>query len=65
MAAAFRRIGSRPSAEPAPNLTLDVVMYLGILLLAAVLLLWRLPPVEYSSWSDDVNGLRTASFSSH
>ena len=35
------RIGSRPAPEPQPDLTLDVVLYLGIVLLAAIELLWR------------------------
>jgi hypothetical protein len=56
MAAASRAIGNRPA-----DLTLDVVLLLGLLMLAAILATWRLPPVEYSSWDDDVNGLRTAS----
>jgi hypothetical protein len=39
--AAARVIGRRPRPEPKPDLTLDVVLYLGIVQLAAVLLLWR------------------------
>jgi hypothetical protein len=38
---AGRVIGRRPRPEPTPDLTLDVAMYLGIVLLAAVLLIWR------------------------
>jgi hypothetical protein len=34
-------IGQRPGPEPTPDLTLDVVLYLGIMLLAAIELLWR------------------------
>jgi hypothetical protein len=39
--ATARVIGRRPSPTPKPELTLDVVLYLGIVQLAAVLLLWR------------------------
>lgn len=38
---AARVIGRRPRREPTPDLTLDVVVYLGIVLLAAILLMWR------------------------
>jgi hypothetical protein len=31
----------RPSPSPKPDLTLDVTLYLGLLLLAAVLVMWR------------------------
>jgi hypothetical protein len=31
----------RPSSSPEPDLTLDVVLYLGLLLLAAVLVMWH------------------------
>jgi hypothetical protein len=36
-----RAIGVRPGPEPKPDLTLDVVLYLGIVLLAAIELMWR------------------------
>jgi len=36
-----RAIGARPGPEPKPDLTLDVVLYLGIVLLAAIELMWR------------------------
>ena len=42
--AAAHTIGSRPGLESKPDLTLDVVLYLGIVLLAAILLMWRMPP---------------------
>lgn len=38
--AAPRVIGRRQRPEPTPDLTLDVVLYLGILQFAAVLLMW-------------------------
>jgi hypothetical protein len=31
----------RPPSSPKPDLTLDVVLYLGLLLLAAILVMWR------------------------
>jgi hypothetical protein len=38
---AAREIGRQPRPEPTPDLTLDVVLYLGIVLLAAIELMWR------------------------
>lgn len=38
---AARVIGRQPPPEPKPDLTLDVVLYLGIVLLAAIELIWR------------------------
>jgi hypothetical protein len=37
------RIGRR-SELIQPDMTLDVAMYLGLVLLAAVLLMWKMPP---------------------
>ena len=41
MTAIARVIGSRPAPELKPDLTLDVVLYCGIVLFAAILLMWR------------------------
>jgi hypothetical protein len=38
---AGRVIGRRPRPEPQPDLTLDTVLFLGVVLLAAVMLMWR------------------------
>lgn len=39
--AAPRVIGRRPRPAPKADLTLDVVLFLGIVQLAAILLMWR------------------------
>jgi hypothetical protein len=44
---AKRVIGTRPAPEPTPDLTLDAVLFLGIVLLAAILLMWYLPPAPF------------------
>jgi hypothetical protein len=38
-----KRIGRRSQLSQ-PDMTLDVAMYLGLVLLAAVLLMWKMPP---------------------
>jgi hypothetical protein len=40
MTTPLRAIGSRPACEAKPDLTLDAVLYLGIVLLAAIQLMW-------------------------
>jgi hypothetical protein len=40
MTTPVRAIRSRPAPDAKPDLTLDAVLYLGIVLLAAIQLLW-------------------------
>jgi hypothetical protein len=49
-----KRIGRR-SQPIQPDITLDVAMYLGLVLLAAVLLMWKMPPRQLPSLFADAH----------
>jgi hypothetical protein len=49
-----KRIGRR-SELIQPDMTLDVALYLGLVLLAAVLLMWKMPPRQLPSLFADAH----------